>query len=74
MTSNSGKPGRSTTKKHSPRRATELSPAGVASVVTAVLYQVQVNAQGGTHNPVPILVALVLILVTAVRPERPRDL
>jgi hypothetical protein len=72
--SNPDRPPRSTTRKRSPRRATELTPAGVASILTAVLYQVQVNAQGGTHNPVPVLVALVLILVTAARSERPGDL
>jgi hypothetical protein len=70
VTSNPDRPRRSTTKKRLPRHATELSPAGVASIMTAVLYQVQVNAQGGTHNPMPVIVALVLMLATVARPER----
>jgi hypothetical protein len=43
----------------------------MASILTAILLQVQVTGQGGTHDQAPLLVALVLVLTAVARPDRP---
>jgi hypothetical protein len=53
-----------------PRRATRLSPARIASILTAILLQVQLAGQGGTHDQAPLLVALVLVLTAVARRDR----
>ncbi len=74
MTSNSDLPPAVNDNEEPPRRATELSPARIASILTAVLLQVQVAGQGGTHDPAPLFVALVLVLTAVARPDRRLEL
>jgi hypothetical protein len=70
MSSNWDRPPAANENDEPPRRATELSPARIASILTAILLQVQLAGQGGTHDQAPLLVALVLVLVAVARPDR----
>jgi hypothetical protein len=70
MTSNRSRRQRSRTSKRPPRRAPSLSPATMASCVTGVLVQVQVNAQG-THDLLPVLIAVLVLAIGACHPNEP---
>lgn len=59
------------TNEQEPQRAPRLSPATVAATATSVLVQVQITAQGNTHDVVPLLIAVLLVLVGAYRPSQP---
>jgi hypothetical protein len=70
VVSNSDLPPVVNANEEPPRRATEMSPARIASILTAILLQVQVTGQSGTHDLAPLLVALVLALTAVLRPDR----
>jgi hypothetical protein len=43
----------------------------MASSITGVLIQIQVTAQGGTHDLLPILIAVLLLVAGSRRPDQP---
>jgi hypothetical protein len=42
----------------------------MASSITGVLIQVQVSAQGSTHDLLPVLIAVLVLVAGACRPDR----
>jgi hypothetical protein len=43
----------------------------MASSITGVMIQVQVTAQGSTHDLLPVLIAVLVLLAGVSRPDKP---
>jgi hypothetical protein len=71
MTSNTPRRHQSKANKRPSRQAPSLSPVTMASSITGVLIQIQVTAQGGPHDLLPILIAVLLLVAGSCRPDQP---
>jgi hypothetical protein len=43
----------------------------MATSITGILIQVQVTAQGSTHDLLPVLIAVLVLLAATCRPSQP---